>query len=223
VENNPLTHSDPTGHWEEDDSHLSEADQALIRGYTRDYVTAEAYGLTEAMQIAHDKAVAVRKNSGRYEMIQRTDYSDGSVTSIEGNLKLGVREDTQLEKNVAVNLASCATLNIAVCAGTISSTVEDLKADNNDIYASNSTTPWNIKDGYSDKVKYGFNGQDIDAYQDPRTGLYWSKDVTKHSDSAYKVFERSGKELIWVKDADINGNYILDKHKSEVGKRVRIK
>lgn len=87
----------------------------------------------------------------------------------------------------------------------------------------NSTTLWDIKTGSANKVSYKFNGATVYAYQDPRTGLYWAKDITGHGDSAYKVFEKRGNELHWVTDADKYGNDILNKHKSITGTRIKLK
>ena len=50
--------------------------------------------------------------------------------------------------------------------------------------------------------------------------LWWSKDVTGHGESAFKVYEEKGKFLKWYKDADENGQFIEGKHKGEIGKRI---
>jgi hypothetical protein len=63
----------------------------------------------------------------------------------------------------------------------------------------------------------------VSAYQDPKTGLYWSRDTEGHGGSAYKVFEKRGNELRWVADADEYGNYIPNKYKGPTGMRIKIK
>ena len=89
----------------------------------------------------------------------------------------------------------------------------------------NTKTPWDIKTGASDKINYRINGQNVSAYQDPKTGLYWAKDTEGHGGSAFKVFElrKGGKELYWIADADEFGNYIKNKHKGDTGLVIKVK
>ncbi len=89
----------------------------------------------------------------------------------------------------------------------------------------NTKTLWDIKTTATDKIDYRINGQNVSAYKDPNTGLYWAKDVEGHGGSAYKVFElkKSGKELQWKADADEFGNYIIDKHKGPKGLTIKVK
>ena len=89
----------------------------------------------------------------------------------------------------------------------------------------NTTTLWDIKTTADRKISYTFNSQKVDAYRDPKTGYWWSKDITGHGDSAYKVFEerKGGKELHWIMDADKFGNKLENKHKSKTGTIIKIK
>ncbi|MFD1395685.1 hypothetical protein ACFQ40_07915 [Kroppenstedtia eburnea] len=57
-------------------------------------------------------------------------------------------------------------------------------------------------------------------YQQP-DGTWWAKDTTGHGDSAYKVFQETGKEFKWLYDADKNGIKIVGKHKGEKGKIIK--
>lgn len=59
--------------------------------YTADFNKAKASGNKVAMQVAHDKANALRAANG-FEIINRTDYSTGKTTTISTG-KGGVRED----------------------------------------------------------------------------------------------------------------------------------
>lgn len=89
----------------------------------------------------------------------------------------------------------------------------------------NTKTKWDIKTNASDKVDYNINGQKVSAYQDPKTGFYWSRDTEGHGGSAFKVFKmrKGGKELEWVSDADEYGNFITDKYKGSTGLVVKVK
>ena len=51
-------------------------------------------------------------------------------------------------------------------------------------------------------------------------GTWWSKDMTGHGGSAWKVFKETRKGLEWVADADRFGNYIVGKHKSSTGEFI---
>jgi hypothetical protein len=75
---------------------------------------------------------------------------------------------------------------------------------------------WEIKN-YDKAVEHSKHGK---IYRDPETGLWWSKDTAKHGGSAWKVYKWSKDGLKWYKDADQYGNYIVGKHKSEVGKFI---
>ncbi|MEW9677686.1 hypothetical protein ABRT01_16135 [Lentibacillus sp. L22] len=74
-------------------------------------------------------------------------------------------------------------------------------------------------------MKYKFNGENVTAYRDPKTKLWWAKDTTGQGDSAFKVFKeaKGGKELHWLADSDKYGNFIPDKHKSQTGTVIKIK
>lgn len=48
-------------------------------------------------------------------------------------------------------------------------------------------------------------------------GLWWSKDTAGHGGSAWKVYEESSRGLIWRSDANQYGDFIVGKHKSDIG------
>lgn len=52
---------------------------------------------------------------------------------------------------------------------------------------------------------------------DPESCLWWSKDTAGHGGSAWKVYEESSRGLIWRADANQYGDFIVGKHKSDVG------
>ncbi|MEI4803821.1 hypothetical protein WAZ07_21800 [Bacillus sp. FJAT-51639] len=54
----------------------------------------------------------------------------------------------------------------------------------------NATTLWEIKTTADKKVKYKFNGDTVTAYRDPKTCLWWGKDINGHGDSVFKVFKK---------------------------------
>ncbi len=54
-------------------------------------------------------------------------------------------------------------------------------------------------------------------YQDPNTQLWWSKDLSNHGGSCYKVFKECAKGFEWQFDADSLGQAILNKHKGPTG------
>ncbi len=91
--------------------------------------------------------------------------------------------------------------------------------------AKNIKTLWDIKTKADKTLKYKFNNEIVTAYRDPKTGLWWAKDTTGHAQSAYKVYKeaKGGKELHWVADSDAYGNFLYNKHKSTVGKVIKIK
>jgi hypothetical protein len=57
-------------------------------------------------------------------------------------------------------------------------------------------------------------------YRDPKTGLWWAKDISGHGGSKWKVFKETKKGLEWFKDADKYGNFIVGKHKGSIGKFI---
>lgn len=85
VYNNPLSYTDPSGHRVSGDSLLNSSDQALINTFTYQYNTAERNHDVAGMQAAHDRAVALRLSSGKFEVISRTDFSTGFVAQIDGH------------------------------------------------------------------------------------------------------------------------------------------
>ncbi|MBS7531046.1 Hint domain-containing protein, partial [Hazenella sp. IB182353] len=89
---------------------------------------------------------------------------------------------------------------------------------------SNQTTLWDIKTNAKARVSYKFNGDTVNAYQDKtKKGYWWAKDQTGHANVAFKVFEKRGNTLNWVSDADEFGNFIMNKHKSNTGKVIKLK
>lgn len=54
-------------------------------------------------------------------------------------------------------------------------------------------------------------------YKSASDGLWWSKDLAGHGDSQWKVFRETSKGLAWFRDADEFGNFIVGKHKGDVG------
>lgn len=54
-------------------------------------------------------------------------------------------------------------------------------------------------------------------YQSKADDTWWSKDTAGHGGSAWKVFEQRSDGLHWMADADEYGNYIVNKHKGDVG------
>ena len=57
-------------------------------------------------------------------------------------------------------------------------------------------------------------------YRDKNTKLWWSKDITGHAGSKWKVFKETDKGLKWIADADEYGNFIVGKHKGDIGKFI---
>jgi hypothetical protein len=57
-------------------------------------------------------------------------------------------------------------------------------------------------------------------YQSKSDGLWWSRDMSEHGGSAWKVFRETSKGLEWVSDADEFGTFIVNKHKGDVGMLV---
>ncbi|MDV8147433.1 polymorphic toxin-type HINT domain-containing protein [Arthrobacter sp. B10-11] len=48
-------------------------------------------------------------------------------------------------------------------------------------------------------------------------GLWWSRDTAGHGGSVWKVYEESSRGLIWRADANQYGDFIVGKHKSDIG------
>jgi intein/homing endonuclease len=85
----------------------------------------------------------------------------------------------------------------------------------------NMTTKWNIKSNAKAVSSYTFNGKKVIVYQDSND-FWWAKDVTGHGGSTFKVFRKEGNKLVWVADADEYGNWIVNKHKSPAGTKVKM-
>ena len=85
----------------------------------------------------------------------------------------------------------------------------------------NATKLWDIKKFNKGKpLSFSFQGKKMTAYFDGR--YYWAKDLAGHGGSAYKVYRKSGKQLIWYTDADIYGNFITDKFKGGIGRIINL-
>lgn len=50
--------------------------------------------------------------------------------------------------------------------------------------------------------------------------LWWSKDTAKHGGSQWKVFKETKNGLEWIRDADEYGDFIVGKHKGDIGKFI---
>ncbi len=57
-------------------------------------------------------------------------------------------------------------------------------------------------------------------YKSGSDGLLWAKDTAGHGGSEWKVFRESSKGLEWYRDADKYGDFIVGKHKGDVGKFI---
>ncbi|WP_059043802.1 RHS repeat-associated core domain-containing protein [Paenibacillus rubinfantis] len=121
VANNSLRYFDLSGHRIEQDKYLSKNDQKLMDQYTADFNKAKAAGNKAAMQVAHDKANALREANG-FEIINRTDYSTGKTTSISTG-KGGVREDW-LSTAIAVPAVAAGIYYAPVIAPTVAATTD---------------------------------------------------------------------------------------------------
>lgn len=61
-------------------------------------------------------------------------------------------------------------------------------------------------------------GQDVRTVSKSKSdGLWWSRDSAGHGGSACKVNEESSRGLIWRADANQYGDFIVGKHKSDIG------
>jgi RHS repeat-associated protein len=57
-------------------------------------------------------------------------------------------------------------------------------------------------------------------YKSSSDGLWWAVDRAGHGGSKFKVFKETKKGLVWIRDADDYGNFILNKHKGSTGKFI---
>ena len=73
------------------------------------------------------------------------------------------------------------------------------------------------KEGTERVVQHGKFGKIFKSKSD---GLWWSKDTAGHGGSQWKVFRETKKGLEWYKDADKYGDFIVGKHKGDVGKFI---
>jgi len=80
----------------------------------------------------------------------------------------------------------------------------------------NTTTKWDLQYNSKGQVKVGKATAQYDGK------YYWLKDTAEHGGSYYKVYERHNKYLYWFRDADMYGNFIYGKHKSDIGTKVYI-
>ena len=60
-------------------------------------------------------------------------------------------------------------------------------------------------------------------FEDPETGLWWTKDLDNHGGSCYKVYKQMKKGFEWIMDADFFGEKIINKYKGPVGKFISYK
>ncbi|WP_131745049.1 hypothetical protein [Frankia sp. Cppng1_Ct_nod] len=81
-----------------------------------------------------------------------------------------------------------------------------------------SRRPWGIKRSSVDKEmqhpKFG------SFTRERKSQLWWSKDLTGHGGSTWKVFEEKERGLQWVADADEYGQFINNKHKGNTGMSI---
>ncbi|MDD4890782.1 MAG: hypothetical protein PHU85_12735, partial [Phycisphaerae bacterium] len=47
--------------------------------------------------------------------------------------------------------------------------------------------------------------------QDPKTALWWTRDIAGHGGSAWKIYKETAKGLEWLRDADIYGTFMVNK------------
>lgn len=77
---------------------------------------------------------------------------------------------------------------------------------------------WEVTRNNTDKiVRHSKFGK---IYRHKTTGLWWSKDTAGHGKSVWKVFVEKDGGLSWIADADEFGNFILFKHKGDIGKFI---
>jgi len=78
--------------------------------------------------------------------------------------------------------------------------------------------PWRItKEGTERTVRHQRFGT---FHKSKSDGLWWSKDQAGHGGSKWKVFEETKGGLKWKADADEFGDFIVEKHKSDVGRDI---
>ena len=80
----------------------------------------------------------------------------------------------------------------------------------------NSKTPWNVDRA----IKRASHNKWGTFYKSGVDGTWWSKDLTGHGGSVWKVYKETRKGLVWLADADRFGNYIVRKHKSAIGRLI---
>ena len=78
---------------------------------------------------------------------------------------------------------------------------------------------WKITKEGTDKIVQHKNFGKF--YRHKKSKLWWSKDTAGHGKSKWKVFEETDKGLKWKADADIYGDIIEGKHKSNTGKFIK--
>lgn len=57
-------------------------------------------------------------------------------------------------------------------------------------------------------------------YKSKNDGLWWSVDRAGHGGSKFKVFKQTKNGLMWYRDADQYGDFIINKHKGPTGKFI---
>lgn len=73
------------------------------------------------------------------------------------------------------------------------------------------------KDGSERIVQHETFGKIFKSKSD---GLWWAKDKAGHGESKWKVFRETSKGLEWYRDADKYGDFIVGKHKGDIGKFI---
>ena len=76
---------------------------------------------------------------------------------------------------------------------------------------------WKITEERTERVVRSDFGK---IYQSKSDGLWWARDAAGHGGSEWKVFRETSKGLEWYRDADKYGNFIVGKHKGDVGKFI---
>lgn len=77
---------------------------------------------------------------------------------------------------------------------------------------------WHITEEATSRVVY--NSRFGKFYQSKSDGLWWSRDLAGHGGSQWKVFRETSDGLAWFRDADRYGDFIVGKHKGDVGKFI---
>lgn len=77
---------------------------------------------------------------------------------------------------------------------------------------------WELTPNGADRIVFARGFGTI--YRSSSDGLWWAADNAGHGGSAFKVFRETGKGLEWYRDADHFGDFIIGKHKGDVGRFI---